>query len=54
MTASQFATALLLVLFVGFKLSGIIDWSWWWVLSPLWIPAAIGVTALAVYLAMMR
>jgi hypothetical protein len=19
------------------KLTGVIDWSWWWVLSPLWI-----------------
>jgi len=28
----------LLVLFVGLKLAGIIDWSWWWVLSPVWIP----------------
>ncbi|MBA4282216.1 hypothetical protein [Ralstonia sp.] len=28
---------LLTILFIGLKLSGIIDWSWWWVLSPLWI-----------------
>lgn len=28
---------LLTVLFVGLKLSGIINWSWWWILSPLWI-----------------
>ena len=27
---------LLLVLFVGLKLGGIITWSWWWVMSPLW------------------
>jgi hypothetical protein len=27
----------LLILFVGLKLSHIIDWSWWWVLSPIWI-----------------
>ena len=34
---------LLLVLFVGLKLAGIgvvADWSWWWVLSPLWAPLA--------------
>lgn len=24
------------VLFVGLKLGGIIDWSWWWVLLPFW------------------
>ena len=32
---------LLTVLFVGLKLTNYIDWSWWWVLSPLWIPATI-------------
>lgn len=29
---------LLLVLFIGLKLTGYITWSWIWVLSPLWIP----------------
>ena len=28
---------LLTILFVGLKLTNQIDWSWWWVLSPLWI-----------------
>lgn len=28
---------LLTILFIGLKLTGFIDWSWWWVLSPLWI-----------------
>lgn len=32
---------LLTVLFIGLKLTGHIDWSWLWVLSPLWIPMAI-------------
>ena len=32
---------LLAVLFIGLKLGGIINWSWWWVLSPLWIGFAI-------------
>lgn len=27
----------LLILFIGLKLTGFIDWSWWWVLSPLWV-----------------
>ncbi len=30
---------LLTILFVGLKLAGFIGWSWWWVLSPLWITA---------------
>ena len=32
---------LLCIVFVTLKLTGHIDWSWWWVASPLWIPAAI-------------
>lgn len=30
---------MLTVLFIGLKLANIINWSWWWVLSPQWIPA---------------
>jgi hypothetical protein len=32
----------LTVLFVGLKLTGYIDWSWWWVTSPITIPIALG------------
>lgn len=39
---------LLTVLFVGLKLGHVIDWSWWWVVSPLWISAAFGVALLVV------
>ncbi len=28
---------LLGILFVGLKLGGVIDWSWWWVICPFWI-----------------
>jgi phosphoglycerol transferase MdoB-like AlkP superfamily enzyme len=34
-------TTLLLVAFVVLNLTKVIDWSWWWVLSPLWIPVAL-------------
>ena len=27
----------LALIFITLKLTGIINWSWWWVLSPLWI-----------------
>lgn len=37
---------LLAVLFIGLKLTGYISWSWWWVLSPLWITAGIGLFVL--------
>lgn len=33
--------SLLTVLFVGLKLTGHIAWSWWWVLSPVWLPFAL-------------
>lgn len=31
-------TGLLTIAFIVLKLVGTITWSWWWVLSPLWIP----------------
>lgn len=31
---------LLTIVFIVLKLLGKITWSWWWVLSPLWISAA--------------
>ena len=36
----------LAILFIGLKLTDNIDWSWVWVLSPLWIPPAIFLTIL--------
>ena len=36
--------SLLAILFIGLKLTNNIDWSWVWVLSPLWIPVAIIIT----------
>ncbi len=38
---------LLTALFVGLKLTNNIDWSWWWVVSPLWIGAAIALASIA-------
>lgn len=32
---------LLMLAFIVLKLIGKIDWSWWWVLSPAWIPFAV-------------
>ncbi len=50
MTAdTSLAPSLLLVLFVGLKLAGVIDWSWWWVLTPIWLPSAIVLVIVAVY-----
>jgi len=39
-------TSLLGIAFIVLKLTNVIDWSWWWVLAPFWIGAAIGVVIL--------
>lgn len=41
---------LLLVLFVGLKLGNVINWSWFWVLSPLWGPFVIVIGILLIML----
>ena len=32
---------LLAIVFITLKLTQVIDWSWWFVLMPLWLPVAI-------------
>lgn len=39
---------LLTIAFIVLKLLGKITWSWWWVLSPLWINAGIVLLILAI------
>lgn len=38
----------LTILFIALKLTHVIDWSWWWVLSPIWMPivAVLGIIAI--------
>lgn len=40
---------LLTVAFVVLKLCNVIDWSWWWVLSPILIQLSIGILALTIW-----
>ena len=40
-TTSFPIASILAIVFVVLKLTNNVDWSWWWVLSPLWIPLAI-------------
>ena len=42
---------LLTIVFIVLKLCGVITWSWWWVLSPLWISVVLAVVIVAIYLA---
>lgn len=43
-------TGLLTIVFIILKLCGIITWSWWWVLSPLWISAILWVILVVIVL----
>ena len=44
----------LLVVFIVLKLVGVINWSWWWVLSPLWISIIIAIILVVVVCIMER
>lgn len=39
---------LLTVAFVVLKLTHVLDWGWFWILSPLWISAILGMAVLSV------
>ena len=39
---------LLAIVFIILKLTGHITWSWWWVLSPLWISFGLGMSILLI------
>jgi hypothetical protein len=41
-------SCLLFVAFVVLKLTNVIDWSWWWVTAPIWIPIIIAIPVLLV------
>lgn len=44
---------ILFLIFMTLKLTGFINWSWWWVTAPLWIPisAAILIAGVALLVA---
>lgn len=44
----------LTIVFIVLKLVGVIEWSWLWVLSPIWITVAIVVVLVSVYNALDR
>ena len=41
---------LLGIAFIVLKLTGVIGWSWLWVLAPLWIPTAITLAIIVIVL----
>lgn len=44
---------ILFLIFMTLKLTGFINWSWWWVAAPLWIPilAVIAIAGIAILIA---
>jgi len=38
----------LTIVFIVLKLVGTITWSWWWVLSPLWLPITVVISCGAI------
>ena len=43
-------TGLLTIVFIVLKLTGYINWSWLWVLSPIWITTVIVIILIIIYL----
>lgn len=41
-------TGALGVAFVVLKLLDVIEWSWFWVLSPFWLPLVLGIVMLVI------
>lgn len=42
--------SLLTLIFIVLKLTGLIDWSWVWVLSPIWISGLLFIIVFAIIL----
>lgn len=42
-------SGLLAIVFIVLKLIGKIDWSWWWVLAPIWFPGAMLLIGFLIY-----
>lgn len=47
---------LLTIVFITLKLTGVIDWSWWWITAPLWgaLILVLVVIAVSVWVAVRR
>lgn len=40
---------LLTIVFIALKLTNYIDWSWLWVLSPVWITSLVGLAIILIF-----
>lgn len=48
-TISWPISLILTFIFVTLKLVGEITWSWWWVFAPIWIPIALVLFGLLIF-----
>ena len=54
-TSSGFGlSTVLFIVFLILKLTNTIDWSWWWVTSPLWISAGLAIIILLIALLIVK
>lgn len=44
------ASALIGIALIVLKLVGVINWSWWWVLAPFWMPFGLAIVILIIWL----
>lgn len=42
--------SVLTIIFIVLKLVGVINWSWWWVLSPAWISISLSLIIIVIYI----
>jgi hypothetical protein len=47
-------SGLLFIVFLVMKLIHIIDWSWWWITAPLWIPFVLVILFFVIILMVAR
>lgn len=40
---------ILFIVFLILKLTNTIDWSWWWITAPLWIPIGLALILFTIY-----
>lgn len=45
---------LLTIVFIVLKLIGVISWSWWWVLAPLWIPFTGAIVTIVILIPLIK
>lgn len=48
------STGLLTIVFIVLKLLHVIEWSWLWVLAPLWISVIFGLIIIIIYITILK